>query len=411
MYWPDGTPLPHHECPMALALKEKRPIRGMEAIAERPDGTLVPFIPFPIPLFDASGALTGAVNTLVDITERHEAERRIRESEASYRAIAAIVESSEDAVVTKDLNGIITTWNHGATRLFGYKAEEVIGKPITILIPAERHDEEPSILSRIRRGERIDHYETVRLRKDGSTVDISLTVSPVRDRQGRIVGASKIARDISERRLADQQQRLLLREMDHRVKNLFALASGVVALSARTASTPEELSSAVRDRLAALARAHALTLPVTSEGGKRLEQSTTLHALIRTILSPYEGRGQSDKARVAITGPDIRLAGGLATTFALLLHEFATNAAKYGALSIPAGHIEIACSESDGRFALTWRERGGPAIEGPTGSAGFGTMLARATVKDQLRGEISHEWEPEGLTIRLSMAKERVASE
>ena len=411
MYWPDGTPLPHHECPMALALKEKRPIRGMEAIAERPDGTRVPFIPYPSPLFDASGALIGAVNTLVDITDRHEAEQRLRESEARYRGIAAIVESSEDAVVTKDLNGIITTWNHGAMRLFGYTAEEVIGKPITILIPAERHDEEPSILGRIRRGERIDHYETIRQRKDGSTVDISLTVSPVKDQEGRIVGASKIARDISERRLADQQQRLLLREMDHRVKNLFALASGVVALSARTASTPEELASAVRDRLSALARAHALTLPVTSEGGKRIEQSTTLHALIRTILSPYERRGEADKARVAIIGPDLRLAGGLVTTFALLLHEFATNAAKYGALSIPAGHVEIGCSEADGQFALTWRERGGPAIDSPAGSEGFGTMLARATVKDQLRGEISREWEPEGLTIRLSMAKERVASE
>jgi PAS domain S-box-containing protein len=411
MYWPDGTPLPHHECPMALALKEGRPIRGMEAIAERPDGTRVPFIPYPSPLFDASGALIGAVNTLVDITDRYETEQRLRESEDRYRAIAAIVESSEDAVVTKDLNGIITTWNHGAMRLFGYTAEEVIGKPITILIPAERHDEEPSILGRIRRGERIDHYETIRQRKDGSTVDISLTVSPVKDQEGRIVGASKIARDISERRLADQQQRLLLREMDHRVKNLFALASGVVALSARTASTPEELASAVRDRLAALARAHALTLPVTSEGGKRIEQSTTLHALIRTILSPYERRGEADTVRVAIIGPDLRLAGGLVTTFALLLHEFATNAAKYGALSIPAGHIEIACSEADGQFALTWRERGGPATDGPAGSEGFGTMLARATVKDQLRGEISREWEPEGLTIRLSMAKERVASE
>ena len=408
MYWPDGTPLPHHECPMALALKERRPITGMEAIAERPDGTLVPFIPFPIPLFDASGALTGAVNTLVDITKRHEAERRIRESEASYRAIAAIVESSEDAVVTKDLNGVITSWNHGATRLYGYTAEEVIGEPITIVIPAERHDEEPSILARIRRGERIDHYETVRQRKDGSTVDISLTVSPVKDPEGRIVGASKIARDITERRRAEEQQRLLLRELDHRVKNLFALAGGVVALSARSAATPEELASAVRDRLSALARAHALTLPVTSEGGKRLEQSTTLHALIRTILSPYEGRGNTDQARVAIMGPDIRLAGGLVTTFALLLHEFATNAAKYGALSIPEGRIEIACSEPDGKFALTWRERGGPAIDSPTGSEGFGTMLARATVKDQLRGEISREWEPEGLTIRLSFPRDRI---
>jgi PAS domain S-box-containing protein len=411
LYWPDGTPLPHHECPMALTLKERRPIRGMEAIAERPDGTRVPFIPFPTPLFDASGALIGAVNTLVDITERDETERRIRESEARYRGIAAIVESSEDAVLTKDLNGVITSWNHGAERLFGYTAEETIGKPVTLLIPAERRDEEPTILGRIRRGERIDHYETVRQRKDGSTVDISLTVSPVRNPEGRIIGASKIARDITERKQAEEHQRLLLREMDHRVKNLFALASGVMALSARSATTPEDLSSAVRDRLAALARAHALTLPAMSEGGTRIQQSTTLHALIRTILSPYEGRTEGDRARAAISGPDIRLAGGLVTTFALLLHEFATNAAKYGALSTPAGHIDIACSEDNGQFALTWQERGGPRIDGHADSEGFGTMLSRATVKDQLRGEISRDWQPEGLVIRLSVAKDRIAPE
>ena len=411
MYWPDGTPLPHDECPMALALKEKRPIRGMEAVAVRPDGTRIQFIPYPSPLFDADGTLIGAVNTLVDITERHEAEQRVRESEARYRDIAAIVESSDDAVLTKDLNGVITSWNHGATRLFGYAAEEIIGKPVTTLIPADRHDEEPTILARIRRGERIDHYETVRQRKDGSTIDISLTVSPVKNPEGQIVGASKIARDITDRRRAEEQQRLLLREMDHRVKNLFALASGVVALSARSADTVEELASAVRERLAALARAHALTLPVTSEGGKRIEQSTTLQALIRTILSPYEGRTGANRARLEISGSDIYLVGGLVTTFALLLHEFATNAAKYGALSTPAGHIEIACADADGQFVLTWKERGGPRIENPTDSEGFGTMLARATVRDQLRGKISHEWEPEGLTIRLSVARDRIAPE
>ena len=411
MYWPDGTPLPHDQCPMALTLKEKRPIRGMEAIAERPDGTRVWFIPYPSPLFDASGTLIGAVNTLVDITQRHQAEQHVRESEARYREIAAIVEFSDDAVLTKDLNGVITSWNHGATRLFGYTAEETIGKPVTILIPAERHDEEPTILARIRRGERIDHYETVRQRKDGSSIDISLTVSPVKDPQGRIIGASKIARDITDRRQAEQQQRLLLREMDHRVKNLFALASGVVALSARSAATPEELSSAVRHRLAALARAHALTLPVTSEGGKRTDQSTTLHLLIQTILSPYEGRTDADAPRVAVSGPDLRLAGGMVTTFALLLHEFATNAAKYGALSTPAGHVRIDCAEAGGQFALTWQERGGPRINHPTDGEGFGTMLARATVKDQLRGDISREWKPEGLTIRLSVPRDRVAPE
>jgi PAS domain S-box-containing protein len=411
LYWPDGTPLPHDECPMAMALKEKRPIRGMEAIAERPDGTRIPFIAYPTPLFDASGALIGAANTLVDITERHEAERKIRESEARYRGIAAIVESSEDAVLTKNLEGIITSWNHGATRLFGYTADEVIGKPVTTLMPEERRNEEPTILDRIRRGERIDHYETIRQRKDGSTVEISLTVSPVKDPEGRIIGASKVARDITERRRAEQQQRLLLREMDHRIKNLFALAGGVVALSARSATSPGELASAVRDRLMALAQAHALTLPVTSEGGRRIEQSTTLHVLIQTMLSPYEGRMDGQSARVTISGPDIRLAGGLVTTFALLLHEFATNATKYGALSTPTGHIDIACSEGDGQFALTWQEHGGPRIECRNDSEGFGTVLARATVRDQLRGEISRDWKPEGLTIRLSVPRDRISGE
>jgi two-component sensor histidine kinase len=119
-------------------------------------------------------------------------------------------------------------------------------------------------------------------------------------------GASKIARDITERRRAEEQQRLLLREMDHRVENLFAVSGGVVALSARSATTLQELSLAVQDRLAALARAHALTLTVTSEGSRQTEQSTTLHDLIQAILSPYEGRRDGDGARVTISGPDIR---------------------------------------------------------------------------------------------------------
>ena len=178
----------------------------------------------------------------------------------------------------------------GAERLFGYTAEEAIGKPITLLIPKDRHNEEPAILERIRRGERVEHYDTIRQRKDGTLIDISLTISPLRDPEGKIIGASKIAREITERRRAEEQQRLLFREMDHRVKNLFALASGVVGLSARSATTPQALSSVVRDRLSALARAHALTLRPFSENIQSTEKPTTLHALIATILSPHDGR-------------------------------------------------------------------------------------------------------------------------
>lgn len=401
LYWPDGTPLPHDECPMALALKQRRPNRGMEAIAERPDGTRVSFIPYPTPLFDAGGNLTGAVNMLVDITDR-------KSSEHAALRLAAIVESSDDAIVAKDLNGIITDWNRGAERLFGYTAEEVIGKPITILIPADRDNEEPAILSRIRRGERVDHYETIRRRKDGSLVEISLTVSPIKNAEGRIIGASKIARDITERKRAQEQQQLLLREMNHRVKNLFTLASSVVTLSARTANTPGELAAAVGQRLTALSRAHALTLPKITETAHEAVQPTTLHALIWTIVSPYEGRTENGRPRVMVSGPDIPIANGSVTSFALLLHEFATNAAKYGALSIPPGYVDIECSEDDDQFVLTWTERDGPRIDRPANGEGFGTMLGRIAVERQLGGSISRDWQPEGLTIPLSVARDRI---
>jgi PAS domain S-box-containing protein len=150
----------------------------------------------------------------------------LKDTKASLREglerLAAIVRFSDDAIISKNLNGIITSWNKGAERLFGYSAEEVIGKSITILIPAERQDEEDTILNLIRRGDRLEHYETVRQRKDGSLVDISLTISPLRDAKEKIIGASKIARDITERKRSEAQMSMLAREAEHRAKNLLA---------------------------------------------------------------------------------------------------------------------------------------------------------------------------------------------
>ena len=169
LYWPDGTFLPHGECPMAMALKEGRAIQGMEAAAERPDGTRVPFLAYPTPFFGPSGEVIGAVNMLVDITER-------KEAELAAQQLAAIVESSEDAILSMDLEGVVTSWNRGAERLYGYSGQEILGKPVAILLPSDRQGEEPEILARIRRGERIDHYETVRQGKDGGLFDVSLSV-------------------------------------------------------------------------------------------------------------------------------------------------------------------------------------------------------------------------------------------
>jgi PAS domain S-box-containing protein len=150
--------------------------------------------------------------------QRSRAEAARQRSERAAQQLVAIVESSEDAIISKDLSGIIVTWNQGAERLFGYKPEEIIGKSVTTLMPPERVDEEPGILARIRRGERLDHYETVRRRKDGSLIDISLTVSPVRDGNGAIAGASKIARDITERKAMDAR----LRDSERQLKELLS---------------------------------------------------------------------------------------------------------------------------------------------------------------------------------------------
>jgi PAS domain S-box-containing protein len=165
-------------------------------------------------------------------------------AEAANARLSAIVQSSEDAILSKDLNGVITSWNQGAERIFGYTPDETIGKPVTILIPDDRADEEPSILERVRRGVRIDHYETVRRRKDGGLVDISLTVSPIIDEHGTIIGASKIARDITQRKRAEEALRAADRAKDeflamlgHELRNpLGALASAVRILDLKDRS-------------------------------------------------------------------------------------------------------------------------------------------------------------------------------
>ena len=139
---------------------------------------------------------------------------RPTDAEGAYRLLSAIVDSSDDAIISKDLNGIITSWNKSAERLFGYTEAEALGQPITILIPPDRLDEEPQIIARIKKGERVDHVETVRRHKDGRLVDISLTISPVRDSAGTIIGASKIARDITERKRTDAELRRANRALE-----------------------------------------------------------------------------------------------------------------------------------------------------------------------------------------------------
>jgi len=221
LFHPDGTPLPHDQCPMAIALKEGRAIRGAEAIVERPDGTRRWFMPFPTPLRDAEGKLAGGINLLLDITDQ-------KQNEQTSSLLASIVGSSDDAIVSKNLDGMITSWNKGAERIFGYTAKEAVGRHITLIIPPDRLSEETDIVARLRRGERIDHFDTIRRRKDGSLLNISAAISPIRDTTGRIVGASKVARDITDRKRTEQA----LADSARQQKALFHLADKLHRASA-----------------------------------------------------------------------------------------------------------------------------------------------------------------------------------
>jgi PAS domain S-box-containing protein len=381
LYWPDGKFLPHDQCPMAVALKEKRPIRGMEGIVERPDGTRMPFIPFPTPLFDHSGELVGAVNLFVDISDRKNAEQ-------NARRLASIVESCDDAIISASLDGTILSWNYGAVRLFGYSAEETIGQSVTMLIPEDRRDEEPAIIKHLRHGERNPSYETVRRRKNGSFVDVSVTVSPVKDADGVLIGASKVARDITERKRAMEQKNLLLFEMKHRIKNTLATVLGIANQTMRSA-TPDE-RGAFAARLQSLGSTYDL---LTSDQWDRAR----LNEVIAGALHPFQ---ENRRERFLMEGPDgVWLDSNKSLGVAMTLHELATNAVKYGALSNSAGRVNVAWELNERttpqRMRLHWKERGGPPVAEPT-HRGFGSRLIEQTLgKDT--SELRLVFDPRGL--------------
>jgi PAS domain S-box-containing protein len=301
----------------------------------------------------------------------------------------SIVENSDDAIITKNLDGIISSWNKSAEQIFGYTAEEVIGKPVTILIPPERHDEEPAILARIRRGERIHHYETVRQRKDGSLLNISLTVSPVKNAQGKIIGAAKIARDITEQKRYEQHSAMIAQEAEHRTKNILATVQATVSLS--RSDTTDGLKRAIEGRIQSLAKLHDLFFKSRWTGAE-------LSSIAAQELTPYRGEGL---ARVRIEGPRVLLAPNTAQAVAVTLHELATNAIKYGSLSVPDGRVEVTWSHAtDGPLILHWTESGGPPAKKPT-RKGFGTSVIERMIREQLKGEIQLHWGTEGLACEI----------
>jgi PAS domain S-box-containing protein len=337
-------------------------------------------------------ALDVLARQAADLIERVQVETALRESEQWLRRLASIVESSHDAIISKDIHGTITTWNKAAELLFGYTSEEAIGQPITILIPPERRGEELSILERVNRGERIDNYETVRQRRDGRSVDVSLTISPVKNAEGKIVGASKIARDITARKRAEAREKMLMAELDHRVKNVLNRVDMVAMSSRNGSSSIDEFARSLKGRIQSMAAAHAL---LSQKGW----HGVGLEALVRNQLAPYAA-----DANVAIHGTDVILTAAAIQAMGMVLHELVTNAAKYGALSVPTGRVTVSWDRKPNGHAanlvFAWREFGvrRTAVEV---KSGYGTRLIRELVPHELGGTVDLEFAPEGLSCRI----------
>ena len=308
--------------------------------------------------------------------------------------LGAIVESSFDAIVGKDLNSIITDWNPAAERMFGYTAEEAIGRSVLMLIPENRRSEEIDIIDRIKRGERVASFETVRQRKDGTPIHVSLTISPIKDSTGAIVGASKIARDITATKENERRIRTLLREVNHRVKNQLTVILAVMRESANRTSEKEDFIEHVRERITALSRSHDLLVSSDWSGASLFE-------LVREQLKPF-----GHEERITLSGPLVTLTPNAVQYLGMAIHELGTNAAKYGALADAVGRISVTWQvlkrpgESDG-FQLVWEETSVPKqTEADMSRRGFGNVLLQRIAPQSVSGtsalarELGHvRWE------------------
>lgn len=303
---------------------------------------------------------------------------RRRKSHSKAR-LAAIVDSSFDAIISKDLSGTIVSWNNAAERLFGFTAGEAIGKSIYIVIPDERHDEEVEIIRRLKLGEQIETFETVRRKRNGQPVAVSITISPIANKRGKIVGACEIARDISEAKEKERRLRLLMREINHRVKNQYAVILAVISQTAARSRDIQGFEKRIRERIMGLSHSHNLLSSVDWAG-------VDLRELVSHQVKPFNKAGE-----FTLSGPDILLDANAVLNIGMALHELIVNRVQYADLNQSSVIISwyVDHKGDQPKFQLIWRET---SIRNPDlleQGNGFGSLVLRRIVASALGGQSS----------------------
>jgi PAS domain S-box-containing protein len=310
--------------------------------------------------------------------------------------LAAIVSSSASAIMSLSLDNFIQSWNPAATKLFGYPPSEAIGQCVRILYPDDASKEFETIYARVRRGETVQQ-DAVHRRKDGKLIDVAVNVTPMYSDSGMLIGYSSIVRDISERKTREKQIEFLIRELSHRSKNLLAVIQAVAAQIALHSNNFDEFRARFAQRLQAISQSQDLLV------GHHWQRAAVTD-IVGSQLSSFVDIKSS---RVEMQGPDLKLTAKAVYSISLALHELATNAVKYGALSVPDGKVTIHWKDrgrenESRRFSMTWRECGGPLVSAPS-QTGFGHVVIQHLVAESLNGEVAIDFAARGFSWRLDI--------
>ena len=369
------------------------------------------FLSRAIPIQDLTGKITRWFGTSTNIDEQKKSEEAVQMLESQYRLA---LDAARLGTWQIDLEKRRITWDEGSCALYHIPHDGLYSLALDEAFAMVHPDDREEMQARIAAaaspesdGKYDNQYRAVLpdgklrwFRSHGQALHVS------EGGARRAVSLYGVISDVTEHHALEEAQKLLTRELNHRVKNLFAIANGMVSMTARTAKDPKDMATALRGRLSALSRAHELVQPVSATdtgSGHDVEFAR----LIEAVLEPYR---QSSQNRIVIEGPSVAVGSNTTTSLALVLHELATNAAKYGCLSCAEGELTIRWTLEGEDVDLLWTESGGPTIDSPPTFEGFGSQLSQRSIAGQLGGTLEREWRPEGLRVHMILPLSRLTA-